>query len=309
MSKYDLRLAGLLCLVVLVLFAGCIPGQTTGANAGKSGSSTQLTREELRTRLSEIESLIRDLDNAVRTGNAELAMELTAAREEISVLKAKIEAQNRWLISIANDDGTFSGSGARSPAGTTTDQGLPVAAGMAANLDDPQDPGSNRANLHPYYQTASESGNGQSTADPGLAADAATNGEEVADDDSTPGEAKRLYDIAYQDLMSQNYQLALLNFRAFLDRHPGTSLSDNAQYWIGEVYYAQRQFNISVEEFRKVIEEFPDQDKVPAAYYKIALCFKEMNDQTTGRRYLGYLIEHHGDTREADLARARLREW
>ena len=122
-------------------------------------------------------------------------------------------------------------------------------------------------------------------------------------------EARRLYEVAYQDLMRENYQLALINFRSFLERHPATVLSDNAQYWIGEVYYAQGQFHLAVEEFRKVVEDYPGHEKVPAAYLKIALCFQKLQDLPTARRYLEYVIQNYPETREAQLAEERLEQF
>lgn len=122
----------------------------------------------------------------------------------------------------------------------------------------------------------------------------------------SPDDARRLYEVAYQDLMRENFQLALINFRSFLERYPATALSDNAQYWIGEVYYAQGQFNLAIEEFRKVVENYPGHEKVPAAYLKIALCFQKLQDEPTARRYLEYVIQNYPETREAQLAQERL---
>ena len=96
------------------------------------------------------------------------------------------------------------------------------------------------------------------------------------------------------------------DLRAFLEAYPQTRLSDNAQYWIGEIYYAQGQFTQAVEEFRKVVDEYPGQDKVPAAYYKIALCFVNLRDTATARRYLTYILEHFPRTREAQLAQEKI---
>ncbi len=123
-----------------------------------------------------------------------------------------------------------------------------------------------------------------------------------------PEEGRRRYETAYRDLQRENYQLALINFRAFLDEYPATRLSDNAQYWIGEVYYAQGQFTQAAEEFRKVVDDYAGQDKVPAAYYKIALCFINLRDKVTAKRYLDYLVERFPDTREAQLAEQKRAE-
>jgi len=121
-------------------------------------------------------------------------------------------------------------------------------------------------------------------------------------------EGQRTYEAAYQDLMQDNFQLALIGFRTYLERYPQTSLSDNAQYWIAEIYYKQRQFTTAIEEFIKVVEDFPGQDKTPAAYYKLGLCFRNLRDETTARRYFELLVAQHPGTREAQLAGERLSE-
>jgi tol-pal system protein YbgF len=122
-------------------------------------------------------------------------------------------------------------------------------------------------------------------------------------------EGTQLYQAAYQELMEDNYQLALSDLRVFLERFPRTRLSDNAQYWIGEVYYEQKQFSVAVDEFRRVIDEYPDQDKVPAAYYKLALSFRALRDPATARRYLDLLTTRYPDSREAQLAKERRSEF
>jgi len=134
----------------------------------------------------------------------------------------------------------------------------------------------------------------------------AARGTELAE---PPPEGAQLYQTAYQELMSDNYQLALSDLRVFLERFPRTRLSDNAQYWIGEVYYEQKQFSVAVDEFRKVIDEYPDQDKVPAAYYKLALSFHALRDSATARRYLDLLMARYPDSHEAQLAQERRAEF
>lgn len=124
-----------------------------------------------------------------------------------------------------------------------------------------------------------------------------------------PEAGTQLYQSAYQELMEDNYQLALSDLRVFLERFPRTRLSDNAQYWIGEVYYEQKQFSVAVDEFRRVIDEYPDQDKVPAAYYKLALSFRALRDPATARRYLDLLINRYPNSGEAQLAKERRSEF
>ncbi|MBD3336747.1 MAG: tol-pal system protein YbgF, partial [Candidatus Eisenbacteria bacterium] len=126
--------------------------------------------------------------------------------------------------------------------------------------------------------------------------------------ETVPADARQLYNAAYRDVTEGNYQLALMELREFLDRFGETPLADNAQYWIGEIYYAQQQYPQAVEEFLKVVNDYPEADKVPAAYLKTAFSFRAQDDLPTARRYLQFLIDRYPDTGEADLAREALRE-
>ncbi len=45
---------------------------------------------------------------------------------------------------------------------------------------------------------------------------------------------------------------ALVSFTDFLRRHPNDLLADDAQFFIGEIYFRKRQFSEALNEFRKV---------------------------------------------------------
>jgi tetratricopeptide (TPR) repeat protein len=52
-------------------------------------------------------------------------------------------------------------------------------------------------------------------------------------------------------------------------RHPDSEYAGNAQYWIGECYYTQRDYARALEAFNKVIERYPKGQKVPDALLKV----------------------------------------
>lgn len=129
-----------------------------------------------------------------------------------------------------------------------------------------------------------------------------------------------LYQAAYIDFSKGNYPLALAGFQEFLRRYPTSDLADHAQYWIGEAYFslsrnhaAQRQedkaikaLEQAVQEFRKVIVNYPRGEKVPTALYKEALALLELKQETPARARLEYLLDHFPQSEEAPLARERL---
>lgn len=121
---------------------------------------------------------------------------------------------------------------------------------------------------------------------------------------STPEE---LYRSAYEDYMRGNYDLASQGFRDYVTRWPDTELTDNALYWIGECLDAQNQRDEALLVFTQVLEEYPTSDKAAAAQLKKGLLYLKMGDQAQGVVHLQYVVYEYPGTREADLARERLR--
>ncbi len=325
---------------VLAAGAGCLGGSQSRSGEGRTplwyderaGASAAEADERLR----RLEEATERLDTSFRRMHADLGGQLDDLRTDLDVLIAKLDAQHRWLSQVeelvrrTEQPGTPGRPGLDATGLPQADarvarfdsRGQPVIAPQTV-WDDPASPvGSQtdpttdeaRMPLLPAGERTRVPGGESGRSDAGAPAvageDSAAAVEPLAEgEERSANEARRLYEVAYQDLMRENYQLALINFRSFLERYPATALSDNAQYWIGEVYYAQGQFHLAVEEFRKVVENYPGHEKVPAAYVKIALCFQKMQDVPTARRYLEYVLQNYPETREARLAQERLEQF
>jgi len=115
-----------------------------------------------------------------------------------------------------------------------------------------------------------------------------------------------IYKTAYTDLSRGNYPLATQGFREFLTQFPESEFADNAQYWLGEVFYAQQDFPQAIENFQKVIKNYPTGDKVPAALLKTGYCYLKLGSDTTGKNYLRKVVQDYPNSEEASLARTRL---
>lgn len=117
---------------------------------------------------------------------------------------------------------------------------------------------------------------------------------------------RQLYDQATQDLTQGRYALALQNFRDFVARDPSSDLSDNAQYGIGESFFAQSRFDSAATEYAKVEGLAPQGDKIPAALYKLALSLDKLGKAAESRKTLESLVKRYPLSGEAQLARERL---
>lgn len=117
-----------------------------------------------------------------------------------------------------------------------------------------------------------------------------------------------LYQAAYQDLVNGKYELARQGFGQFLVRYPNSEMADNAQYWIGESYYAQQQFEEAARAFQSIIHRYPQGDKISAALLKLAYSQISLNQRSSARKNLEKLINEYPASNEAALARTRLKE-
>ena len=129
-----------------------------------------------------------------------------------------------------------------------------------------------------------------------------------------------VYQTAYIDFSKGNYPLAIAGFREFLRRFSDSDLANNAQYWVGEAYFSlargyanqgqadkvQGALEQAVQEFRKVIVNYPRGEKVPTALYKEALALLGLKQPSLAEARLKYLLEHFPQSEEAPLARDRL---
>jgi tol-pal system protein YbgF len=116
------------------------------------------------------------------------------------------------------------------------------------------------------------------------------------------------FNLAYNDYLKGNYDLAVAGFENFLHQYPSTSLAAHAQYWIGESYANKHEYRPAVDAYERLISTYPKSDKLPAALYKAALGYTELGDLAKGRSLFKRLIEEHPQSDEAARAKQKLAE-
>lgn len=115
------------------------------------------------------------------------------------------------------------------------------------------------------------------------------------------------YEDAMRLLEEKNYQAAIVRLKDFLRKHPQSELADNAQYWIGECYYALKEFDQAILEFNEVRLNYPQGDKAPAALLKQAFAFAELGGQVEARWIFQEIVEQYPESEEAVKAKERLK--
>lgn len=119
-------------------------------------------------------------------------------------------------------------------------------------------------------------------------------------------EAKAAYDDAIDHLRTGYYEQAANEFRAFLDNYPHSELTDDAQYWLGEVHYVSRDFDQAKEAFIALGVNYPDSNRLPDAMLKLANIYEEGSDKAKARELLQKLVQSYPDTQAGRVAKRRL---
>jgi tol-pal system protein YbgF len=107
-------------------------------------------------------------------------------------------------------------------------------------------------------------------------------------------------------LRAGQHDAAVASFRALVKRHPDHELADNAQYWIGEAFYARKDYATALAEFRTAVDRYPRGNKVPDALLKVGYCHLALGQAEKGRFALEQVMTIYPRTPPALLAEKRL---
>jgi len=126
-------------------------------------------------------------------------------------------------------------------------------------------------------------------------------------DSSAPGsDDKAAYQTAFNLLKDSQYDRAIAAFQKFLIVYSGSSLADNAQYWLGEAYYVNKSFPEAQGAFQRVVDKYPQSRKRPDALLKIGYCQYELKQWDSAKGTLSQVATQFPDTPAGHLAQQRL---
>ncbi len=115
------------------------------------------------------------------------------------------------------------------------------------------------------------------------------------------------YQLAKQKFDAGDFDAALAGFSALIKRYPKSNHADNAQFWIGEIYYREKWYEKAILEYQKVIEKYAGGNKVAAALLKQGFSFDNLKDKANARLLLQELIKKFPESKEAQIAKKKLK--
>ncbi len=135
---------------------------------------------------------------------------------------------------------------------------------------------------------------------------------ESKETEADKGEAKGektpegLYEEAKTRFDQGEYEEARELFQAYLDQYAQSKNADNAQFWIGEIYYHEKWYEKAILEYQKVIENHPKGNKVSSALLKQGFAFSNLGDNANAKLVLKELVRKYPDSTEAKIAKKKL---
>jgi tol-pal system protein YbgF len=121
-----------------------------------------------------------------------------------------------------------------------------------------------------------------------------------------PGEQKA-YDSAMATFKGGDYAAAARELGDFVHRYPASGFAANAQYWLGNAYYAAQNYKAAIAAQQVVVSNYADSPKASDAMLNIASSHLELKQKAAARKVLQQLVSKYPDSSAAATARDRLK--
>jgi tol-pal system protein YbgF len=115
-----------------------------------------------------------------------------------------------------------------------------------------------------------------------------------------------LYNNAMSDYNANKNDLAAQEFAQYVQVYGNTDLAGNAQFYLGEIDYRRGNYTAAIQDYNKVLDQYPGGNKGAAAELKKGFALLELGQKDAGVQELRSLIARYPKSPEAVQARERL---
>ncbi len=120
-----------------------------------------------------------------------------------------------------------------------------------------------------------------------------------------PSDPQSAYDQAYGYILSGDYRTAEMSLKQFLADHPRSTLAGNAQFWLGESYFARDQFREAADAFLSTYRDYPKAPKAAESLLKLGLSLEGLGERDAACATYGELSKKYPSAPAALIERAR----
>lgn len=122
---------------------------------------------------------------------------------------------------------------------------------------------------------------------------------------STPEED---YHEAQRSYARNDFETAMGQFDAFLQRYPNAEDCPNAQFWKAKCLQAMEKYDEAIPEFEKLPSKYPTSRKVPYAMHQQAVCHARLGQTQRATELLKDIVKNYPMTPPAEQAKSDLQK-
>ena len=110
------------------------------------------------------------------------------------------------------------------------------------------------------------------------------------------------YESAYEMMQLRQYESATEVFQRLIEEYPNGQYTPNAFYWLGELHRKNGDPEAARQSFVQVVALYPDHNKVPDALYKLGVVYTQLDEPARAIEYLDRVLSEYPDSTAASLA-------
>ena len=289
-------------LVLVAVFCGALGGSLLAPQPAGAVSKEMI---ELQQTVSQILQAQQDLRSTVDGNNAAIRTLVQQSLDSVNRLSGQMSSVQKSVQEVQANTG--------SRIDTMTQQ----TQGLSDNLQDVQARvgklSQQLTDMQNLLQSIDAKVSGGSTIGTSAAAPGGNTGEAAppsspAGSNRAPISADTLYQNGLRDLTSGKYDLARQEFSDYIQNFPSNDLAGNAEFYLGEIAYAQNDYKTAITSYDTVLANYPKSFKLAASLLKKASAEIELGMKASGIRDLREVDRRFPGSDEARRAQAKLRE-
>lgn len=98
---------------------------------------------------------------------------------------------------------------------------------------------------------------------------------------------KMAYEEGYNAYTQKKYKTAISRFRKYLDTFTSNQYSDNALFYLGNIYFYYKKYERAIRYYKRVFDGYKKSELNALAGYNIAKAYKKLGDFNASNEYLG----------------------
>ncbi len=254
--------------------------------------ANEAKQKEMEETLKEDRKALKGGQEALRLHLAQLGADLVGMREDIQTLTGRAEDNSQLLKRTIEEDTTKEDAMVSQMKEFSS-----MIDGLKASID----------KIENYFGIETSAKKKKA----GL--EKAPSAQEIGQKDVSVREKKKLtesaiYDRALACYREGRYEEAKAGFEDFLRLYPKSDLGDNAYFWIGESHRDLKKYEEAILAYQRVINGYPNGNKVPIAMLHQAFAFEKINDKTTANLVFKKVLKKFPGTKEAEIAKRKLKQ-